>query len=100
MKKSFVVLFLFASTALMAGKCATNSIGMVECAKDPNGEAVLNNLGMVVCGKGQCAINSIGIVMCSKISGGGAIIDSIGWVRCQGGCEQASSHDCESPRMY
>lgn len=83
----------------MYAECALDSIGNVYCSKHPNGGAETDNLGNVVCGKGDCAGNNLGTVYCSKVQGGGAAVDSLGTVRCLGGCEQGSAAMCEMGKI-
>lgn len=100
MRFSSIALLLFlaaTSVAYAQGGCTQNSIGQVICAP-PGGGAQTNSIGQVVCGPGQCVVNSIGQVICSSQSGGGAMINSIGQAVCVGGCVQASSSYCQTPR--
>lgn len=89
----FLVLALLMPTKTFS-ECATNSIGTVYCSEFPTGGAALNNIGMVMCGKGQCKADSIGTVWCSTVEGGGAAVNSTGTVKCLGGCERGSRSMC------
>ena len=94
---SVILSLVVISFAHAQGGCINNSIGQVICAP-PGGGIQKNSIGQVVCGPGQCVVDSIGQVKCSSQSGGGAMTNNIGQVVCVGGCVQASTSYCETPR--
>jgi hypothetical protein len=91
---AIVCFILFSYSVILYAECAKDNIGTVYCAKTPAGGAVADNIGDVLCGKGQCRKNRIGEVYCSVLTGGGADTDFIGSVKCLGGCERGSKYEC------
>lgn len=81
-----------------AGRCLTDSDGIVWCSRYYNGHAERTSDGQVLCGKGQCMKQGDGLVFCSSEVGGAVTSDSRGQVRCYGQCEAATSEMCESTR--
>jgi hypothetical protein len=81
-----------------AGRCLSDSNGIVLCSRSYDGDVERTSNGQVICGKGQCAKRSDGIVFCSTEVGGAVLIDSNGSVRCYGQCEPATVEMCENTR--
>jgi len=81
-----------------AGRCLTDSEGIVWCSRYYDGDAVRTSEGQVLCGKGQCTKRSDGSVFCSTEIGGAVLVDSAGNARCYGQCEPASVMMCENTR--
>ena len=79
------------------GHCAQDKAGNIHCSKYLFGDAVLDDHGNVLCGKGQCVAGTkFKDYHCSTIESGGADRDRFGEVKCYGGCEKASVLMCES----
>ncbi len=81
-----------------AGRCQSDSNGIVLCSRYYDGDAARTSDGQVVCGKGQCTKRSDGSVFCSTEIGGAVLIDSNGNVRCYGQCVPATVEMCENTR--
>lgn len=79
-----------------AGRCLSDSNGIVWCSRYYDGDAERTSEGQVVCGKGQCTKRSDGLVLCSTEVGGAVLIDSNGSVRCYSQCEPATVEMCEN----
>lgn len=103
MKRIIALLALLVSQLGIAGQstwpqepvCVTTVTNTVVCPLYPGGGLAVDNIGRVVCGKGQCVTNAIGQVYCSRRPGGYAALDSINQPVCSGGCEPASYQYCE-----
>lgn len=81
-----------------AGRCLSDSNGIVWCSRYYDGDAERTSDGQVICGKGQCTKLSNGLVRCSTEVGGAVLIDSNGSARCYGQCEPATVEMCENTR--
>jgi hypothetical protein len=91
----FTVLFAGATAAQPppAGRCLQDALERWFCASDPNGSAVVDNLGAVVCAPGRC-VEIDDDWECASLSGGGAERTPEGAV-CEGGCRAPRAVDCE-----
>ncbi len=89
-----VCLVLFFSFGIASAFCAKDLTGHVYCSQFVAGTIVKDNVGNLVCGKGECRKDNAGNYKCSKVPGGGAEIDAVNDVLCLGGCEPASSSMC------
>jgi hypothetical protein len=76
-----------------AGRCRRDALERWFCASDPNGVAVRDNLGAVVCAPGRC-VEVEDEWECASVSGGGAELTPDGVV-CDGGCRAPREIDCE-----
>ena len=75
-------------------RCLTDALDKWYCATDPQGTAVVDELGRVVCAPGACAkVEEQGWV-CSSVPGGRAAATPKGPV-CDGDCRAPASTDCE-----
>jgi hypothetical protein len=74
-------------------RCLKNALERWFCAADPEGVAVIDGLGSVVCAKGQC-VEADDEWHCSPASGGKAELTPEGPV-CEGGCRSPRAADCE-----
>jgi hypothetical protein len=79
------------------GGCVKDVIGQVVCSP-PGGGIQKDAINQVVCGKGHCIRNAVGQVVCSSQVGGYATKDATGQAVCTGGCESASSSNCQRPQ--
>jgi len=79
-----------------AGRCRTDSDGLVWCSRYYDGDAERTSDGRVLCGKGHCTKRSDGQVFCSTEVGGTVLVDSKGRVRCYGQCQPAAVDMCEN----
>jgi hypothetical protein len=75
-----------------AGRCLSDALERWFCASDPNGTAVVDNLGAVVCAPGRC-VEVEDDWECASVSGGGAALTPEGAV-CDGGCRAPRAVDC------
>jgi len=81
-----------------AGRCVSDSEGIVWCSRHHEGDAKVTLNGRALCGKGRCATDSHGAMFCSSEIGGAVMSDSRGRVRCYGQCEPANADECENTR--
>jgi hypothetical protein len=81
-----------------AGRCVSDSEGLIWCSRHYEGDAKVTLDGRALCGKGQCATDSHGKMFCSSEIGGAVASDSRGRVRCYGRCEPATADECENTR--
>jgi len=81
-----------------AGRCQTDTSGMIWCSRHYDGDAVRTSDGRVLCGRGKCTKRSDGTAFCSTEMGGAVLLDSTGSVRCYGQCEPATAEMCENTR--
>ena len=73
--------------------CETDALGKLYCAKTPEGTAVVDDLGRVLCAPGDC-VEFEGDWMCSTTAGGAAGIAPDGPV-CGGDCRPPTASECE-----
>jgi hypothetical protein len=79
------------------GNCVSDYQGQMFCPP-PGGGIQKDTWGRIVCGRGQCTQDSWGQIICSSQYGGYVTKKLMGQIQCTGGCEQASSGICQSPR--
>lgn len=95
---SAAALGLLASVAVAAeepapARCRTDALDQWYCASEPQGAAVVDSLGVVLCAPGGC-VEVDGEWQCSSIAGGGAELTPSGPV-CAGGCRTPRAADCQ-----
>ena len=83
-----------ASAADESKRCRTDALEKWYCASDPQGTAVVDELGRVVCAPGACAKVEEQGWLCSSVSGGRAAATPKGPV-CDGECRTPEATDCE-----
>jgi hypothetical protein len=86
-----------APAAAQEPHCQRNVLGEAFCAKEPNGVAVVDALGVVVCAPGRC-VRGVGDDdewHCSYVPGGDAHLDPAGEPLCEGGCRTPRAGECE-----
>ena len=76
-----------------AERCLKNALEHWFCASDPEGVAVIDNLGSVACAAGGC-VEADDEWHCSMVAGGKAELTPEGPV-CEGGCRSPRAADCE-----
>jgi hypothetical protein len=86
-------LLLAEPAAAQQARCLRDALGELYCARDPQGFAVLDNLGVVRCAPGSC-VDVNGVWVCATQPGGTARLDPEGPV-CSGGCGNPNTTDCE-----
>ena len=101
--RGFVLLQILLAACVVCGaasaqdepnRCRTDALEKWYCATDPQGTAVVDELGRVVCAPGACAkVDEKGWV-CSSVSGGRAAETPKGPV-CDGECRAPEATDCE-----
>jgi hypothetical protein len=74
-------------------RCRQDALGRWFCPSDPNGVAVTDNLGAVVCAAGSC-VELEDEWHCSATSGGSAELTPEGPV-CEGGCHTPRAAECD-----
>lgn len=79
------------------GGCIKDALGQIVCSP-PGGGIYKDVLGQIVCGRGQCIRDVLGQIVCSSQLSGYATKDVLGQVVCTGGCEPASSSNCQRPQ--
>ena len=96
MKKIIIaVLVCFVSTGLYAQNCQSDSMGNTLCAP-PNGTAIKNIIGQILCAPGQCIRTISGDYECSSVQGGAAVENIIHQVKCYGGeCIEPTQQMCQ-----
>src|SRR4051812_30213717 len=99
-----LVLAAFALTAMLQVQaqnlapappgCAKQLTGEVYCPPQ-GGDIVVTMSGQAVCGKGRCVRDPFGKTTCSVQPGGQITQDASGRISCIGGCEEASTANCQ-----
>jgi len=85
-----------APAAAEAPRCQKDTLGNVQCAKDPNGVALVDALGAVVCAPGRC-VQAGAEWHCSIEPGGDARLEDAGRPVCAGECRAPTATECERP---
>jgi hypothetical protein len=73
--------------------CRADALGQWYCALEPQGSAVVDSLGAVLCAPGRC-VEAEGEWQCASVVGGSAEATPSGPV-CAGGCRAPRAADCE-----
>lgn len=104
MKLQMLLLAAFALTARLPAQAQNLAPAPPGCAKQLNGEVycppqggdiVVTMSGQAVCGKGRCVRDAYGKTTCSVQPGGQITQDASGRISCVGGCEEASTKNCQ-----
>ena len=102
---TFAIAFLsiscsYAQDGRVRSRCVVARTGEVVCPKHVNADIALDFSKNPVCGKGQCVKDYGGALVCAKVISGFAGNGIQGKPFCQGGCESASSQNCQVLGIY
>jgi hypothetical protein len=104
MKFQTFVLAVLALAAALQGQAQSLAAAPPGCAKQLSGEVycppqggdiAVTMSGQAVCGKGRCVRDPFGKITCSAQPGGQITQDASGRIACVGGCEEASTANCQ-----